>query len=73
MFNLYDRKGTCVASYNKLNEAKVKMLYLYCGSELPRLAKTLEVNDYIAMVEADRKTAFNDGYIEDFMTIKEED
>lgn len=73
MFNLYDVKGTCVASYSNFNEAKVKMLYLYCGSELPRLAKTLEVNDYLAMVSTDKKTAFNDGYIEDFMTIKEED
>lgn len=72
MFNLYDRNGTCVASFTSLKEAKVSMIYTYCQKEIPRLARLLEINDYIEMVKKDKETAFNDGYIEDFMTIKEE-
>lgn len=73
MFNLYDRNETCVGSFISLKEAKVSMIYAYCQKEIPRLARLLETNDYIEMVKKDKETAFNDGYIEDFMTIKEED
>lgn len=72
MFNLYDRNENCVGSFMSLKEAKVSMIYAYCQKEVPRLARLLEINDYIEMVKKDKETAFNDGYIEDFMTIKEE-
>lgn len=72
MFNLYDKDENCVSSFTSLNEAKVSMISLYCKEELPRLARILETNDYIEMVKKDKETAFNDGYIEDFMSIKEE-
>ena len=72
MFNLYDKDNICVGSFAKLNEAKVAMIYAYCKNESPRLATIIEVNDLITMVQQDKMTAFNDGYIEDFMTIKEE-
>lgn len=48
------------------------MIYAYCKDEIPRLAKIIEINDFVAMVQKDKTTAFNGGYIEDFMTIKEE-
>lgn len=73
MFNLYNKDETCVGSFANLNEAKVAMIYAYCKDEIPRLAKIIELNDFIAMVQKDKTTAFNGGYIEDFMTIKEED
>lgn len=72
MFNLYDKDNICVGSFAKLNEAKVAMIYAYCKNEVPRLTSIIEVNDLITMVQQDKMTAFNDGYIEDFMTIKEE-
>lgn len=72
MFNLYDKDNICVGSFAKLNEAKVAMIYAYCKNEIPRIATIIEVNDLITMVQQDKMTAFNDGYIEDFMTIKEE-
>ena len=72
MFNLYDKDNICVGSFAKLNEAKVAMIYAYCKNEIPRLSTIIEVNDLITMVQQDKMTAFNDGYIEDFMTIKEE-
>lgn len=72
MFTLYNKDDTCVASFSTMSEAKEKMLYLYIAKELPRLAKVLSVDDYLQMVNADRETAFAHGYIEDFMTIKEE-
>ena len=72
MFNLYDKDNICVGSFAKLNVAKVAMIYAYCKSEIPRLTTIIEVNDLITMVQQDKMTAFNDGYIEDFMTIKEE-
>ena len=70
MFNLYDKDNICVGSFAKLNEAKVAMIYAYCKNEIPRLAIIIEVNDLITMVQQDKMTALNDGYIEDFMTIK---
>ena len=72
MFNLYDKDNICVGSFAKLNEAKVAMIYAYCKNEIPRLTTIIEINDLMAMVKHDKTTAFNDGYIEDFMTIKEE-
>lgn len=72
MFNLYNKDNICVGSFAKLNEAKVAMLCAYCKDEIPRLVAIIEVNDLIAMIQQDKTTAFNDGYIEDFMTIKEE-
>lgn len=70
MFNLYDKDENCVGSFANLNEAKVAMIYAYCKNEIPRLVTIIEVNDLITMVQQDKMTAFNDGYIEDFMTIK---
>lgn len=72
MFNLYDKDNICVGSFAKLNEAKVAMIYAYCKNEVPRLTSIIEINDLMAMIKQDKMTAFNDGYIEDFMTIKEE-
>lgn len=72
MFNLYDKDNVCVGSFAKLNEAKVAMIYAYCKNEIPRLTTIIEINDLMAMIQQDKMTAFNDGYIEDFMTIKEE-
>lgn len=72
MFNLYNKDNICVGSFAKLNEAKVAMLYAYCKDEIPRLVAIIEVNDLITMIQQDKITAFNNGYIEDFMTIKEE-
>ena len=72
MFNLYDNDKICVGSFTTLNEAKVAMIYAYCKSEIPRLAQIIEINDLMAMIQQDKMTAFYDGYIEDFMTIKEE-
>ena len=72
MFNLYDKDKICVGSFTTLNEAKVAMIYAYCKSEIPRLTTIIEINDLIAMIKHDKMTAFNDGYIEDFMTIEEE-
>lgn len=72
MFNLYDKDENCVASFTSLNEAKVSMIHAYCQKEVPRLARILDPKDYIAMFQKDKETAFNNGYIEDFMTIKEE-
>ena len=48
------------------------MIYAYCKNEIPRLTTIIEFNDLVAMIKQDKMTAFNDGYIEDFMTIKEE-
>lgn len=72
MFNLYDKDEIRVGSFTTLNEAKVAMIYAYCKNEIPRLAPIIEINDLMAMIQQDKMTAFNDGYIEDFMTIKEE-
>ena len=72
MFNLYDKDKVCVSSFTTLNEAKVAMIYAYCKSEIPRLSQIIEINDLMAMIQQDKMTAFYDGYIEDFMTIKEE-
>ena len=72
MFNLYDKDKTCVGSFTTLNEAKVAMIYAYCKIEIPRLSQIIEINDLMAMIQQDKMTAFYDGYIEDFMTIKEE-
>ena len=72
MFNLYNKDEICVGSFASLNEAKVAMIYAYCKDEIPRLAKIIEANDLKTMVQKDKTTAFNDGYIEDFMAIKEE-
>lgn len=72
MFNLYNKDEIRVGSFTTLNEAKVAMIYAYCKSEIPRLAPIIEINDLMAMIQQDKMTAFNDGYIEDFMTIKEE-
>ena len=72
MFNLYDKDKTCVGSFTTLNEAKVAMIYAYCKIEIPRLSQIIEINDLMAMIQQDKMTAFNDGYIEDFMTIEEE-
>lgn len=72
MFNLYDKDNICVGSFAKLNEAKVAMIYAYCKNEIPRLTTIIEINDLVSMIKHDKMTAFNDGYIEDFMTIKEE-
>lgn len=72
MFNLYNKDSICVGSFTKLNEAKVAMICAYFKDEIPRLATIIEVNDLIAMLKQDKITAFNNGYIEDFMTIKEE-
>lgn len=72
MFNLYNKDKICVGSFTTFNEAKVAMIDAYCRNEIPRLAQIIEVNDLVAMIQQDKMTAFNDGYIEDFMTIKEE-
>ena len=72
MFNLYDKDKVCVGSFTTLNEAKVAMIYAYCKSQIPRLSQIIEINDLMAMIQQDKMTAFYDGYIEDFMTIKEE-
>lgn len=72
MFNLYDKDEIRVGSFPTIKEAKVAMIYAYCKSEIPRLAQIIEINDLVAMIQHDKMTAFNDGYIEDFMTIKEE-
>lgn len=72
MFNLYNKDKICVGSFASLNEAKVAMICAYNKDEIPRLAQILEINDFIAMIKQDKMTAFNDGYIEDFMTIKKE-
>ena len=72
MFNLYNKDNICVGSFTSLSEAKVSMIYAYCQKEVPRLARILDPKDYIAMFQKDKETAFNDGYIEDFITIKEE-
>ena len=72
MFNLYDKDEIRVGSFPTMKEAKVAMIYAYCKSEIPRLAQIIEINDLVAMIQHDKMTAFNDGYIEDFMTIKEE-
>ena len=72
MFNLYDKDKICVGSFTTLNEAKVAMIYAYCKSEIPRLTTIIEINDLVAMIKHDKMTTFNDGYIEDFMTIEEE-
>lgn len=72
MFNLYNKDNICVGSFATLNEAKVNMISVYFKDEVPRLATIIEVNDLIAMLKQDKMTAFNNGYIEDFMTIKEE-
>ena len=70
MFNLYDKDEIRVGSFPTMKEAKVAMIYAYCKSEIPRLAQIIEINDLVAMIQHDKMTAFNDGYIEDFMTIK---
>ena len=72
MFNLYDKDEIRVGSFPTIKEAKVAMIYAYCKSEIPRLAQIIEINDLVAMIQHDKMTAFNDGYIEDFMTIKAE-
>lgn len=72
MFNLYDKDEIRVGSFPTIKEAKVAMIYAYCKSEIPRLAQIIEINDLVAMIKHDKMTAFNDGYIEDFMTIKAE-
>ena len=72
MFNLYDKDKIRIGSFATIKEAKVAMIDAYCRNEIPRLAQIIEINDLIAMIKQDKMTAFNDGYIEDFMTIKEE-
>lgn len=72
MFNLYDKDEIRVGSFATIDEAKVAMIYAYCKIEIPRLSQIIEINDLMAMIQQDKMTAFNDGYIEDFMTIKEE-
>ena len=68
MFNLYNKDEIRIGSFATIKEAKVAMIDAYCRNEIPRLAQMIE----IAMTKQDKMTAFNDGYIEDFMTIKEE-
>lgn len=68
-FFLQDAEDNYEGDYNTYQEAKEALIIKYMTSQMLDIAKFMSVEDFKETVRADFKTAYESGYIEDFMEI----